>query len=194
MESKNNFTNSIIEEFSEFISDEESNKLIELAEIDLKKMTVLGESSPNDYRIAEGTWLSNDQEPMKMIRYRISQLLDINPENMEATHIVKYNVGGEYKVHHDFFHTNTDYSESALKRGGQRVYTALIYLNDNFTGGETEFPKLNITVKPEKNKLVIWKNLKDNDELNMDSLHAGLPVKLGCKYILIIWIRKNKFI
>jgi prolyl 4-hydroxylase len=194
MESTINFTNSILKEISRFISDEESNKLIELAEVDLQKMTVLGENSPNDYRIAQGTWLPNDLEPMKNIRDRISKIINIPVENMEASHIVKYDVGGEYKTHHDFFHLNTDYLESELQRGGQRTHTALIYLNDNFEGGETEFPKLNQIIKPQKNKLVIWKNLKDNGDLNMDSLHAGLPVKLGSKYILVIWIREKKFV
>jgi prolyl 4-hydroxylase len=186
--------NTIVQETLEFISNEESNKLIELAEIDLKKMTVLGENSPNDYRIAQGTWLPNDQEPMNTIRDRISKIINIPVENMEASHIVKYDIGGEYKVHHDFFHANTDYLDSELKRGGQRTHTALIYLNDNFEGGETEFPKLNQIIKPQKNKLVIWKNLKDNGELDMDSLHAGLPVKSGFKYILVIWIREKKFV
>jgi prolyl 4-hydroxylase len=53
---------------------------------------------------------------------------------------------------------------------------------------------LNITIKPEKNKMVIWDNLNQDESLNYDSLHAGLPVKSGVKYIAIIWIRKNQFV
>jgi prolyl 4-hydroxylase len=186
--------NKILKEIPKFIEDKDSNKLIELANVNLYKMGVLGKDSPDNYRVANGTWLSSEEEPMRQIREKISNILNIPVENMEGNHIVQYNVGGYYKTHHDFFHLNTDYIDSELKRGGQRIYTALIYLNDDFEGGETEFPKLNLVVKPEKNKLVIWKNLKDNGDLDMDSLHAGLPVKTGSKYILVIWIRESKFI
>ena len=184
----------IVKEIENFITSEESDNLISLAEKTLSKMTVMGKNPSSTYRVADGTWLSNQDELSKMVREKISKIVEIPTENMEGTHIVKYGIGGEYKVHHDFFHTGTDYYEKSLSRGGQRKFTALIYLNDDFEGGETEFPKLNIKVKPQKNKLVIWDNLKEDGDLNYDSLHAGLPVIQGTKYICIIWIREKKFI
>jgi prolyl 4-hydroxylase len=184
----------IVKEIENFITDEQSNELIDMGEKTFYKMTVMGKNPRADYRTADGTWLSNQNPLSKLVREKISQVVGLPTENMEGTHIVKYGVGGEYKVHHDFFHTNTDYYERSISRGGQRKFTALIYLNDDFKGGETEFPKLNIKVQPQKNKLVIWDNLKENGELNYDSLHAGLPVIEGTKYICIIWIREKQFI
>jgi prolyl 4-hydroxylase len=110
---------------------------------------------------------------------------------MEQLHFVHYAVGGEYKVHHDFFHPGTDYYKDSIGRWGQRKKTALIYLNDNFKGGETEFPEVKRTIIPKKNKLVIWDNLKENGELDYASLHAGLPVIEGIKQIVVLWIREN---
>jgi hypothetical protein len=42
--------------------------------------------------------------------------------------------------------------------------------------------------------MVIWDNFTEDDLLDYDSLHAGLPVRVGQKYILIVWIRRNKFV
>jgi len=81
-----------------------------------------------------------------------------------------------------------------MDRGGQRKYSALIYLNDDFEGGETYFPKINYTVKPEIGKMVIWENLNKDNSLNYDSLHAGLPVLSNEKWICIVWVRETKFI
>jgi prolyl 4-hydroxylase len=186
--------NDIIQEIENFISDEDSDKLIQISEEKLYKMGVLGNRPNNNYRVADGAWLNDSDEVVKNLRKKIADIVKLPTNHMEGTHIVRYKEGGEYKVHHDFFHLNTDYHDSQVARGGQRILTALIYLNDNFKGGETEFPKLETVVQPKKNKLVIWKNLKDNGELDYDSLHAGLPVIEGTKYICVIWIREKPFI
>jgi prolyl 4-hydroxylase len=47
-------------------------------------------------------------------------------------------------------------------------------------------------VKPEMGKLLVWKNLNDDLSINLNSLHAGLPVTLGEKWICIIWVRERK--
>jgi prolyl 4-hydroxylase len=182
-----------ITEIKNFLNTEESDIIINRAELDLKKISVLGSKAHSDYRIAQGTWIPNNEEIAQKIRNQISEITNIPTDNMEQLHIVKYDIGGEYKVHQDFFHPNTDYFDNEISKGGQRKLSALIYLNDNFKGGETDFPKWAKRILPEKNKLVIWKNLKDNGDLEYDSLHAGLPVIEGIKYIAIIWIRQNKF-
>jgi prolyl 4-hydroxylase len=47
-------------------------------------------------------------------------------------------------------------------------------------------------VTPEMGKLVVWKNLNDDMSINLNSLHAGLPVTEGEKWICIIWVRERK--
>jgi hypothetical protein len=51
-----------------------------------------------------------------------------------------------------------------------------------------------IKVNPVKSKVVIWDNLNEDGTLDYESIHAGLPVISGTKYIATIWIRENKFI
>lgn len=182
----------MISEFKNVISINECNELIELSKNKLTHANTLGENI-KDYRTADNTWLFEKTDLTEKIQNIVSEKTNLPIENQEVIHIVKYNIGGEYKEHHDFFHPNTDYFEENIQRGGQRIYSCLFYLNDNFMGGETDFPKVNHKVKPEVGKLVMWKNLNDDLSLNYNSLHAGLPIIEGEKWICIVWVRENKF-
>jgi prolyl 4-hydroxylase len=182
----------MIQEFKNVLSVDDCNELIQMSKDKLFSTNVLGEQI-KDYRTAEGMWITEKTELTDKIKNIVSEKTNLPIENQEQIHIVKYNIGGEYKVHHDFLHPNTDYFESQTKRGGQRRYSCLFYLNDNFLGGETDFPKIEYKVNPKIGKLVVWKNLNDDLTLNYNSLHAGLPVLSGEKWICIVWVRENKF-
>jgi prolyl 4-hydroxylase len=180
-------------EYNNAITNEDCQILIDAAQLHLAKAETLGE--PIDgYRVAESTWLNPNRESSQRISNIISELTSLPVDSMECIQIVKYKVGGEYKPHHDFFYESESYSEEILKNGGNRIKTALIYLNDNFEGGATEFPKLNYTVTPAKGKMVVWDNVTVDGDLDEDSLHAGLPVTAGIKYIAVVFIRKEKFV
>jgi prolyl 4-hydroxylase len=69
----------------------------------------------------------------------------------------------------------------------------LLYLNDDFEGGQTDFPTWKLTVIPQTGSIISWRNMKENGELEKDSLHAGLPVTKGVKYILIVWVREHAY-
>jgi prolyl 4-hydroxylase len=180
-------------EIEEFLSDENCDKLIEIAESKLGSVGVLGDEIEG-YRVAKGCWLE-DTDGYEIInhRERVSLISNLPVSNMELIHIVRYGINEEYKEHHDFFHPEEKYYTDEMDRGGQRLKSSLVYLNDDFSGGETEFPNLNFTVKPKKGKLVLWDNINDDGSLDYDSLHAGLPVISGYKYIAVIWIREGIF-
>jgi prolyl 4-hydroxylase len=78
---------------------------------------------------------------------------------------------------------------------GPRIYTYLIYLNDDYEGGETAFPKLNIAVKPKKGKCVVFQNTlpQPDGRIPLEALHGGNPVTSGNKWICNKWIRVNKY-
>ena len=138
----------ILEEFKNFLSQELCNSLIELSLDDLGDTETLGEQI-DDYRLAQGTFLDNNEGVASIISQKVSELLSLPTENFENLHVVKYEVGGEYKTHHDFFHETENYYGEQIDRGGQRTFTTLIYLNDTFLGGETDFPLLSKKIKPE---------------------------------------------
>jgi prolyl 4-hydroxylase len=68
--------------------------------------------------------------------------------------------------------------------------TLIIYLNDDFSGGETTFDFLNIKVKPEKGSALFF-NYDYNTNIKTKSKHGGLPVLEGTKYIITCWIREK---
>lgn len=176
-----------------FLTDQECEEFINESNPHFFRTTTLGKEI-DGYRVADGAWLSNNLEIVKNLKNKVHEESGIPISNMEGTHIVKYEIGGQYKVHHDFFHPNESYFPNEIKRGGQRTKTALVYLNEEFTGGETEFPKLSIKVKPKRGKLVLWDNTNPDGTPDYDSLHAGLPVETGTKYIAVIWMRESTFL
>ena len=118
-----------------------------------------------------------------------------NVKNLEGWQFIKYDVGGEYIPHHDFdVDLNNRHNKIRLAiSGGLRLKSIIIYLNDDFEGGETAFTKLDLKIKPETGKLLIWENVHENRKLNRDTLHAGLSVTKGTKYVLITWLREAPF-
>ena len=174
------------------LSQTECESLIERYTKDLQTLSTLG-TKIDSYRTADGTWIYTDDELSLKIQKIVSDDCGIPIENQEKIHIVKYEKGGEYKDHHDFFHPNTDYYESTIGNSGQRMYSYLFYLNDNFTGGETNFPTKKIKVTPRIGRMLVWKNVNDDGSLDFESLHSGLPVESGIKYIAIIWVREKQF-
>ena len=103
--------------------------------------------------------------------------------------IVKYEVGGEFKPHYDYIGNMFNVDERAHK--GEREKTAILYLNDDYDGGETYFPLEDIKINPKEGNLLVFSNLNKNGQPNEKTLHSGLPVKRGIKYILVCFIRQK---
>jgi prolyl 4-hydroxylase len=169
-------------EKNNFITYDDCDELIRISENKFEEAQVSG--GERGYRIASYVWV-DDKEPISIKLKEITSIETRLPvSNMEKINVVKYDVDGEYKEHHDFFNDS---------KNSQRVKTVLFYLNDDFEGGQTDFPILNIRVEPVKSKVIIWDNIKEDGSLDYDTLHAGLPVTSGTKYIATIWIRENAF-
>lgn len=173
----------------------ELDDLIKKYDKDLPALKTLGEQEMKGYRIGDGTWISSDKkEPVvERFRHMVAGITGLPYENQETPHFVRYGIGGKYDAHQDYFHPGTSYYEDHIKRGGQRVFSVILYLNDGFKGGETEFPNLKFSVTPVAGKIFAWRNMTPDGQLFVDSRHAGLPVTEGVKYILISWVRQNKF-
>jgi prolyl 4-hydroxylase len=183
-------------ELKNLLSKEECEALIKKYDLELQKLKVVGqtESVESKGRIANGTWIKTEEDKViQKLKNIVSSITGLPIENQEAPHFIKYDVGGEYKHHFDYFNPNAESSKSHLVRGGQRVFSSILYLNEDFEGGETDFPKYELRVKPTIGTLFNWRNLKVNGELNEKSNHAGLPVISGTKYIIVIWTREGVF-
>lgn len=138
----------------------------------------------------------NQNDLIKALEQRCTFFCPYESTNVENLQIVRYQPGQQYKHHYDFFIPGAEGTTSALKRGGQRHVTFFVYLNDmnaNETGGQTDFPRLNLKVRPEKGMAVMWYNVKNNKE-DFRTFHAGLPPVHSTKYGLNIWIREQPFV
>lgn len=110
---------------------------------------------------------------------RLSKLAGMPAEHAEPLVVMRYAPGQEYKQHRDYF---TD-----GKKKAQRLVTVFVYLNDVEAGGDTAFPALGISVQPERGKAVKFLNCHPDGSPNPDTLHAGLPVIRGEKWLATIW-------
>jgi prolyl 4-hydroxylase len=101
----------------------------------------------------------------------------------EPMQILRYRPGQEFKPHRDC----TEDVEN------QRILTMLIYLNDAYTGGETLFLKSGLKFRGDKCDALLFRNADNEGRPDMDTLHAGLPVLSGEKYVASRWIRRKRF-
>jgi prolyl 4-hydroxylase len=111
--------------------------------------------------------------------------MNIPIEHGEGLQVLNYQIGQEYKAHFDFF------SSPTVKN--PRISTLVMYLNDVEQGGETYFPKLNLSVSPKKGMAVYFEYFYDNQDLNDLTLHGGAPVIAGDKWAATQWMRRKVY-
>lgn len=103
----------------------------------------------------------------------------------------RYAVGQEFKFHTDYFEPDGPDWHANTAVGGQRSWTLMVYLNEPKAGGTTRFKRIGKTIQPEAGKLVAWHNLDSAGRPNFETLHAGLKVTAGTKYIITKWYRER---
>jgi hypothetical protein len=106
----------------------------------------------------------------------------------EFLSVMRYRPGEEYRPHFDIIPAGPD-----LDRNGQRVKTALLYLNDAYQGGETAFLTPGITVKGGTGDILVFSNVLADGRGDPASRHAGLPVTSGEKWLASKWFRERNF-
>ncbi len=143
------------------------------------------------------TSYSGDLDPLdsfvKGISRRIDDLLGLNPIIGEAIQGQRYLPGQQFKPHNDWFYTSEKYWELERKRGGQRSWTAMAYLNEVEEGGGTHFTEIGINIEPKPGVLLVWNNANPDGTPNLDTMHAGTPVVKGVKYVITKWYRTRKW-
>jgi prolyl 4-hydroxylase len=124
----------------------------------------------------------------EMIRVRLALAIGAAPPFLEVSQVLHYSVGQEFKPHHDYLDP-TSALASEVARNGQRAATVLIYLNEDFEGGETRFPAIGLDYRGKTGDMLMFSNLDPTGRPDPASLHAGLPPTRGEKWIFSQWIR-----
>lgn len=143
------------------------------------------------YRTSYSCHLDPTDPLVVTLSSRIVSLMGVPPENSEVIQGQRYAAGQEYKPHCDWFSDQSDYWPKMRAQGGQRVWTAMIYLNDVEEGGETQFLHLGLMVPPRQGMVLIWNNLGADGAPTNYAYHAALPVVRGQKYVLTKWFRER---
>lgn len=154
------------------------------------------QSQVTDYRQSEQMYFNQrENEFIGSIEQRIADITRIPVENGEGFQVVHYNVGGYYKPHCDYFDPNWDGNTPVLNRGGQRIITFLIYLNNlpYPNGGETHFTRANLKIQPEAGKAIVWYNVDEDGKIDLSTDHEAMPVINGEKWVITKWLRDNTF-
>jgi prolyl 4-hydroxylase len=142
-------------------------------------------------RTNEGTHfqLGDMDVVIEILRARIAAATNIPVLVFEPTQVLHYYVGQEFKRHLDYLEPDNPRHREQLQAHGQRIATFLIYLNEDFEGGETEFSQIGLRYRGKTGDAIFWANCDMEGRPDPMTLHAGLPPLSGEKWILSQWIR-----
>jgi prolyl 4-hydroxylase len=150
-----------------------------------------------DYAAGFRTSYSGDLDPsesfVKGISRRIDDLMGLDPAIGEAVQGQRYLPGQQFQPHNDWFYTSEKYWSLEEARGGQRSWTAMAYLNEVDAGGATHFTDLGFQIEPKPGVLLIWNNALPDGRPNESTMHAGMPVLKGAKYVITKWYRTRQW-
>lgn len=182
--------------FENLLNDDECQGLIDAAQSRLQRsltvsMETGGEEVHKD-RTSDGMFFTRgENELVQRIEERIAKLLDWPIENGEGLQVVRYRPGAEYKPHYDYFDPAEPGTPAILERGGQRVATVIMYLQEPEQGGATVFTDVRLQVLPKRGHAVFFSYSQPHPCSH--SLHGGMPVLAGEKWIATKWLREGVF-
>ncbi len=192
--------NPLVLTIDHFICADDCDAMIAAAAARTKRATVYSEKAGHERSAvrSNSTCLLDPAEyPWALSLFsNVGSLIGLPCENAEGVSVLHYRKGEQFKPHFDSFAIDGTPRHKMIleKGGGQRLYTAICYLNDDFCGGGTQFPDLGLTIEPGKGKLLLFANTRaGSTEPSPASLHAGLPVANGEKWAATVWWRERRF-
>jgi prolyl 4-hydroxylase len=180
------------------LSDEECEELMRRSAERLRRSTTVDpvrgshEEIPN--RDSDGTFFPVNADPfIARLDRRIAALMNWPAGNGEGLQILRYRTGGQYTPHFDYFPPADPGSRGALAIGGQRISSLVMYLSDVEEGGGTVFPQIGLTVTPKRGAAVYFEYCNSRGQVDPLTLHGGLPVLKGEKWIATKWMRQRPY-
>lgn len=143
------------------------------------------------YRTSETTDLDPAHPSVATLDRRIADLTGLDLACGEPLQGQRYDVGQEFKDHTDYFEPSGADFQKYCAGCGQRTWTVMVYLNQPGAGGATRFRKIDRIIRPEMGKLVAWNNLDAEGRPNGKTLHHGMKVRAGLKFITTKWFRER---
>lgn len=174
----------------DFLAPELCAELIAIIDRDLRPSTVADDNGDDGFRTSKTCDLDSSLQLVAALDDRLTSQLGIDPCYGEPLQGQKYEVGNEFRDHTDYFEPGGRDYQLYCSAAGQRTWTAMIYLNEPAAGGATRFRRLDKIIRPDTGKLVVWANMRADGTINPFTLHAGMKVRKGVKYVITKWYRE----
>lgn len=175
----------------DFIPPDLCAELIRLIDQDRRPSTIADANGDDYFRTSETCDLSRSEPAVQELEAAFKAFNGIDPKFGEPPQGQRYDVGQEFKAHTDYFTPGGSDYEEFCGQTGQRTWTFMIYLNDVEAGGATRFKVFKKSVHPEQGKLMCWNNQRPDGSVNPNTLHHGMKVRKGLKYVITKWYRER---
>jgi prolyl 4-hydroxylase len=166
-------------------------RMIALVDADAQPSTVFTAATGRPLRTSHTCRMNAADPQVAEVEAAITGLLGL--PHSETIQGQRYRPGDYFVVHNDYFAAGQPYSEAVAAEGGQRTWTAMIFLNEPEAGGRTHFAELGLHITPRTGTLLAWNNLGRDGLPNRWSHHEGMPVEAGEKYVLTKWFREREW-
>jgi prolyl 4-hydroxylase len=173
-----------------FLAPEACARIVALIDAQRRPSTIADDAGDPLFRTSETCDLDRANADVAALDRAICDLTGLDPRHGEPMQGQRYAVGQEFKPHTDYFQPNgLDYL-TYCATAGQRTWTVMIYLNQPEAGGATRFKEIGKTVQAETGKLLAWNNRTRDGGVNPATIHHGMKVRAGTKYIVTKWFRE----
>ena len=176
----------------DFLGPQDCATLCAMIDTGRRPSTVADDLGDAYFRTSETCELDPADPLVSKLAGKIAELTGIPADHGEPVQGQRYAPGQEFKPHTDTFNPGgADYFINCADQG-QRTWTAMLYLNQPADGGATRFRAIGKTIRPETGKLLLWNNLNPDGSPNEATLHQGMKVRKGTKYIVTLWFREQR--
>jgi prolyl 4-hydroxylase len=164
-----------------------------IARIDASRRpsTLSDHNGDGAFRTSETCDLDSQDPQVAEVEARIHAFCGIDPAHGEPLQGQRYAVGQEFKAHTDYFEPSGVDFQKFCGVAGNRTWTVMLYLNAPEAGGATRFKAIDKIVQPEAGKLLAWNNKRPDGTCNPSTIHHGMKVRAGTKYVLTKWFRER---
>ncbi|MEN2785152.1 prolyl hydroxylase family protein [Sphingomonas qilianensis] len=164
-----------------------------LVDAQRRPSTIADANGDPTFRTSETCDLDPTHPAVIEVEARIRALTGLAPTHGEPMQGQRYAVGQEFKGHTDYFDPGGADFARYCSVAGQRTWTVMIYLNEPEAGGATRFKTIDKIVQPETGKLLAWNNLRPDGSPNPATIHQGMKVRSGAKYVITKWFREREW-
>ena len=176
-----------------FTSPAMCEQLVALIEKDRRPSTLADAGDDHYFRTSETCDLDPEEPVVRELEALLAALNGIDPKYGEPLQGQRYDVGQEFKPHCDYFNRGGQDWEKYCSVAGQRTWTFMVYLNAVEAGGATRFKAVGKTFQPETGKLECWNNMRPDGRENPNTIHHGMKVRKGVKYVITKWYREKEW-